>query len=107
MKGFFISVMMILIYNNCSDIVLKLLIFSYEIKIKQLLICLGEPDAASLQKAKEHLNNALKLEPNNSELYSKLGIYYRLMGDELSCKTNLTKALQLNANNEEAKTLMS
>lgn len=68
---------------------------------------LGEPDVGSLQKAKEHLNNVIKLEPNNSELYSKLGIYYKLMGDELSCKNNLTKALQLNPNNEEAKSLMN
>jgi Tfp pilus assembly protein PilF len=72
-----------------------------------MIFFLGEPDANALEKGKEHLNIAFKLDPNNSDLYAKYGLYYKLIGDEANSKKNLKKALQINPNNEEVRALLT
>lgn len=68
-----------------------------------LQLALGYVEQQDFNQARRHLNNAVEIDPNNSDIYGIWGLVYTLEGDLNLADESFLRALRLNSGNSQVR----
>ncbi|MEX2367175.1 MAG: type IV pilus biogenesis/stability protein PilW, partial [Pseudohongiellaceae bacterium] len=83
-------------------------IFNTQVSEEQALqdylqLSMGYLEQGELDSAKRHLNNAMEIEPNSSEVHAVWGLVYSRQGDTELADESFRRAIRLNGRNSQAR----